>query len=349
MNKKWLVPGVHMLAWALLAVSDVRDFMTTFQERPYDVKWIRASGLPPLAAAFVKECGYQFVLMVAFYGAYIWIGPSLFPRRRYGRALLSVIAVLSIMVATRAVVEFWVLRPLLHFENYFGHPLDLWWYTTNCIGYSYNYCLFGIILFFFIRSGRIQREKAEAELAFLRSQVNPHFLFNTINDIYSLVYRQRAEAPEALLKLSGILRYMLYEESRHPVSLEKELTYLRDYLDLQRIGANQQLYIDLRVEGDMSSLHIAPLLLIPFVENMVKHGVVNDPDHPATLHVRAEEGRFHLSAINRLKPQQKDTTGGIGLHNVRRRLELLYPGTHTFQVTEWNNEFHCVLNLSLTA
>lgn len=349
MNKKWLTPALHVLAWSLLLASDLREFMFTGTLSPFAVAWVKASGLPAPVAELLRALGYQIVSMVAFYTAYAWIAPSLFPRRRYGRACLAVLGVLAVMVATRAVMEFGILRPLLHYENYFGRPVDPWWYITNCIGYSYTYCLFGIILYFFLYSGKVQREKAEAELAFLRSQVNPHFLFNTINDIYSLVYRQQKEAPEALLKLSGILRYALYEENRDRVSLEKELAYLRDYLDLQRIGANQQLYIDFRVEGDTASLHIAPLLLIPFAENIVKHGVVDDPDHPASLHVRADAGRFYLSAMNRVRTQQKDAAGGIGLHNVRRRLELLYPGSHTFQVIEEKEEFRCILNLALTA
>src|SRR6202000_774092 len=161
------------------------------------------------------------------------------------------------------------------------------------------------------------------------------------------VYQKSEEAPEALLKLSGLLRYMLYEDGRDKVSLEKELDYLTDYLDLQRIGSKQRTYIDFSVTGYMGQLRIAPLLLIPFAENIVKHGVIDDPSRPARLHVEAGEGRFRLNAVNRGKPQEKDMTGGIGLNNVRRRLELLYPGRYTFEVKERKGEFACVLDLKL--
>ncbi len=223
--KKWLYPGLHLLGWMLLLISGVQSFMAGYKANIYQVAWIKACGWPPLAAATVMTLTYQTISMVAFYGAYTWTAPFLFPRRRYGRALVSLAAVFAAMVVTRYVMEFWFLQPVLHFENYFGRPVDPRWYITNCISYSYEYCLFGIILFFLTHAGKIQQERAEAELAFLRSQINPHFLFNTINDIYSLVYRQHKDAPDALLKLSGILRYALYEENRDSVSLEKELTY----------------------------------------------------------------------------------------------------------------------------
>jgi two-component system, LytTR family, sensor kinase len=347
--KKWLPPALHILAWLLLLGNSVRDTMDGYTTRAYEVAWLKTCGLPPLAAFAIRNLSYQTVSMVAFYTAFFWTGPLLFPRRRYLRAIVSLLGVFAAMVATRYIVEFWIDKPLLHFENYFGKPINLWWYITNCISYSSSFCWFGIIIFFLTRSGRAKQQKAEAELAFLRSQINPHFLFNSINDIYSLVYRQQKEAPEALLKLSGILRYALYEESRDSVSLDKELTYLRDYLDLVSIGANHRTYIDFRIEGNTQSLSIAPLLLIPFAENMVRHGVIDDPGSPASLHIRTEKDRFHLYAVNHIRQRQKDSVGGIGLRNVRRRLELMYPGLHSFEVAEEQGQFRCVLNLTLNA
>jgi two-component system, LytTR family, sensor kinase len=347
--KKWLYPGLHVLGWMLMAINRIQDFMGSYKGRPVDIAWIKASGWPPLAGVIVQTLAYQAISMVAFYTAYAWTAPALFPRRRYGPALLSLLGVFAAMVTTRYVMEFWVIRPLLHFENYFGRPIDPWWYITNCIGYSFNYCLFGVILYFLIHSGKIQQEKAEAELAFLRSQINPHFLFNTINDIYSLVYRQHKDAPEALLKLSGILRYALYEENRNNVSLEKELTYLQDYLDLVAIGSNHHTYIDFQVDGSPIAKSIAPLLLIPFAENMVRHGVIDDPTNSASLLIRIRDNSFHLLAVNHIRHHNKDAVGGIGLPNVRRRLELLYPGQHSFEVMQQEGRFRCVLTLTLNS
>ncbi len=344
MKKHWIYPAVHILFWVLLLTNSV---IASIPPDAYDARAIKAGGFPPVLYFIIRDGGFMAISMTAFYGSYFWIGYSLFPRRRYFRALLGLLGVCLAMVSVRYTVEFFVNKPLLHFDNYFGRPVGFWDYTKNCLGYSYNYCLFGVILFFLVHTGRIQRERVSAELAFLKSQVNPHFLFNTINDIYSLVYQKSDEAPEALLKLSGILRYSLYGESSDQVSLGRELAYLSDYLDLQRIGSKQHTYIDFQVEGDTDRLRIAPLLLIPFAENIVKHGILDDPQHPATLHVNAREGRFELSAANRVKNQQKDKSGGIGLINVRRRLELLYPGQHRFEVREDAGLFSCMLHLTL--
>lgn len=275
------------------------------------------------------------------------MAPSLFPRIRYGRALLSLLGICIAIVATRYVMEYQVLLPLLHFDNYFGHPMDLWHFSRNCILYTYDFSLYGVILYFLVNGDKVRQEKIKAELSFLKSQVNPHFLFNTINDIYALAYQKSDEAPEALLKLSGILRYMLYEASTEKVGLGKEVDYLVDYLDLQRIGSKQNTYIDFTVEGSTDRLQIAPLILIPFAENIVKHGVINDKQHPASLSIRIRDDHFSLRAANTINGKQEDHTGGIGLQNVRRRLELLYPGRHTFQVTRNDGIFMCNLDIHL--
>jgi two-component system, LytTR family, sensor kinase len=348
MSKKWVFPALHILVWSLLVINKVRDFMQDYPSIPYDRAWVAASGWSPLACAIILNFAYLLVSIAGFYTAYAWTGPSLFPRRRYGRALLSILGVCTAMVITRYIMEFRLLRPVLHFENYFGRPVEPWTYIKNCVSYSFNYALFGVIVYFLRRSGRAQQERVKAELAFLKSQVNPHFLFNTINDIYALAYQKSDQTPEALLKLSGILRYSLYEDGLERVSLARELAYLTDYLDLQRIGSKQRTYIDFQVEGEPDRLQIAPLLLIPFAENIVKHGIIDDPATPASLHIRARNGHFELSAINRVKAQLKDSAGGIGLSNVRRRLELLYPGLHSFRVSEQEGIFECTLALTLT-
>lgn len=345
MYKKWLFPTLHGLVWTLIAVSGVRDFLERGND--YEAAWVRLSGHGAWTCGIAMVVGMQLVLMTGFYIAYGWIGPSLFPRPRYIRALAALVAACVAMVLVRAIVEFGILGPWLRWDNYFGRRVGVWWYTQNCILFSFDYVLFGVVAYFTVRAGRANQERTQAELSFLKSQVNPHFLFNTINDIYALVYQKSDEAPGALLKLSGLLRYMLYEDGREKVSLEKELAYLEDYLDLQRIGSGGRTYIDFRVEGDVPALRIAPLLLIPFAENIVKHGVIDDPSRPARLHVSAHPGRFRLSAVNAVRPRQKDKTGGIGLSNVRRRLELLYPGMHSFEVSESRGEFACILDLKL--
>ena len=194
----------------------------------------------------------------------------------------------------------------------------------------------------------MEKEKTQAELSFLRSQVNPHFLFNAINDVYALTYQKSDEAPAALLKLSDILRYMLDEDNINKVLLEKELRYLKDYIDLQAMGNKNNIFVTLVLAGEVNSQQIIPLLLIPFVENIYKHGVIDDHAKKAQVNITIDVNNFTLTATNHIKYQQKDGTGGIGLKNTQRRLQLQYPGKHSFVVKEDNGVFTCMLSINLS-
>ncbi len=345
MKRRWIIPLLHILVWALVLTSKIWNDIPIHNE--YVANAQRLSGLSPFWFVLVSSTCYQTIFIVAFYTAYAWIGPFLIPHLRYGRASIGLLLTLTATVTTRYLVEYHLLKPLLHFDNYFGHTPPITWYCYNCILVSDQYMILGLLLSIWMHTVRINQERVQAELAFLKSQLNPHFLFNTINDIYALTYQKSDEAPEALLKLSGILRYTLYEGTPDKAPLQKELDYLRDYLDLQRLGAKQQLYLDYSVEGDVAGVQIAPLLLIPFAENMVKHGVLDDPASPAHLRLCIENGHFKLDAVNAVRQQQKDQMGGIGLQNVQRRLELLYPRRHVFTVTEDKGLFHCSVNIQL--
>jgi two-component system LytT family sensor kinase len=295
----------------------------------------------------IFESTFFLVSIAAFYAAYFWIGPNVYPRFRWFRAVAGLLGALAVTVLTRYLVEFHIHLPFLHFDNYNGHPYGLYEYIKNCILYHDDYFLYGVCVYVLLQSYRIRNQKAQAELAFLKSQTNPHFLFNTINDIYALTYQKSDDAPEALLKLSGMLRYSLYDGSADHVPLQRELAYLKDYLDLQRLGAKDKSYIQYHIEGDPGNLQIAPLLLVPFLENIVKHGITDDPDQPAKFSISIHKNNLRLYAINEVKNQQKDQTGGIGLANVRRRLDLVYPNRHRFVISQENGKFHCQMEIQL--
>ncbi len=350
--KKWTHPALHVALWAALLISDMQGTYTRRDE--YFATAIRSSGLGRGWFALIFNSGYLLVFLFAFYGSYFFVGPLLFIKKKYIRASLHMLAVLVIMVLTRYLVEFHILLPYLKFDNYFGHIPEVKYYIENCVLYTYKYCLAGLVVYFLAASHRleedkkqIEKEKIQAELSFLRSQINPHFLFNTINDIYALTYQKNDQAPEALLKLSSMLRYMLKEGATDKVKLAKEIAYLRDYTELQRIGLKNQLYFDFIVEGEIENQEISPLLLISFAENIFKHGVTNDPLCPAQLRIILKDRDFQLFSINKIAHMQKDNLGGVGLNNVRRRLELLYPEKYTFKVTEKENLFECHLQLNL--
>ncbi len=198
---------------------------------------------------------------------------------------------------------------------------------------------------------RIQRDlenqRLSAELAFLKSQINPHFLFNSLNSIYSLAYQRSETTPEAILKLSEIMRYMLYECNDNKVDLTKELQYLQNYIDLQKIRFGNQAFIDYKVDGIVQNQKIVPLLLIAFIENAFKHGVANNPLTPIRLLIDVDAGHLHFYIQNKKHTNNRDEVGGIGLNNVKRRLNLLYPGKYNLEIRDETDTYTVELSLVL--
>lgn len=188
-----------------------------------------------------------------------------------------------------------------------------------------------------------------AELKFLKSQINPHFLFNSLNTIYSLAHRRSPETEHALVKLSTIMRYMIYQSNEDRVPLQTELRYLQDYIDIQRLRMTRNIPVEVVVEGgDGADLKIAPMLLIPFVENAFKHGI--SYTEPAYIHISmhiGDNGTFQLVVRNRVFRRRVSEKGGVGLNNVLKRLSLLYADAHTITVREHGEEFIADLKITL--
>ncbi|MGX5819549.1 sensor histidine kinase [Chitinophaga lutea] len=187
-----------------------------------------------------------------------------------------------------------------------------------------------------------------AELKFLKSQINPHFLFNSLNTIYSLAHRRSPETEHALVKLSTIMRYMIYQSNEDRVPLQAELRYLQDYIDIQRLRMARNIPVEVALEGETDGMEIAPMLLIPFVENAFKHGV--SYKEPSFIRIRiavSPQGQLRLIVRNRLFRQRTAEKGGVGLTNVLKRLSLLYEDAHTISVREHGEEFIADLTISL--
>jgi len=196
------------------------------------------------------------------------------------------------------------------------------------------------------------KERQAGEIALLRSQVNPHFLFNTLNNIYSLVYNKSDEAPEAVMKLSSIMRYMLYDSNTEIVAVNKEVEYLYSFIDLQQLRITRKGFVEIKVTGSMENRTIAPMLLIPFVENAFKHGEKNHAPG-IIIHLNLEPDRLIFTVENFIKANPEtpaDESGGFGLQNLKRRLGLLYPDKHILIINQSENKFKIeltILNSSL--
>jgi two-component system LytT family sensor kinase len=201
-----------------------------------------------------------------------------------------------------------------------------------------------------LKNEKAQHETLQTELKLLREQLHPHFLFNTLNNIYSLSQAQSEKTPEMILRLSHLLEYMLYEGMKTLVPLEQELSALRDYAELERLRLGDRLTFSFTVEGMTENSVIAPLLLFPFLENCFKHGchkVVGDAWIDFKMHVADGSAIFKIqNSIPRNVPVQTETQG-IGLRNINRRLELIYPGKHDLKIIRNPDSYLVELKLEL--
>jgi len=198
----------------------------------------------------------------------------------------------------------------------------------------------------------MEAEKLFSELAFLKSQVNPHFLFNTLNNICSLARKKSEDTEDAIIKLAQIMRYMLQDSKDEKVSLGKEVEYLENYIELQRLRISGQVKIQFTVEGTPEFLQIEPLLLIPFVENAFKHGVSYLEDSMIVILLRVGPDRLFLKVDNKIFRQEAEPSSrdsGIGLKNVIRRLELLYPQRHSLTIQNDGEDYRVELSIIFAA
>ena len=194
---------------------------------------------------------------------------------------------------------------------------------------------------------QLLHEKNGIELAFLKSQINPHFLFNTLNNLYGLSLSEPEKTPDAIIKLSDMMRYMLYESNAERVPLQKEIAYLKSYIELQKLRYDGITYINFEVQGQDNGQEIAPLLLISFVENAFKHGEVFEPQHPLSMTLIFDEKNVIFEVKNKIHHKNKDEIGGFGVKNVERRLELLYPKRHKLLVENNKDIFESHLEIQL--
>ncbi len=199
------------------------------------------------------------------------------------------------------------------------------------------------------RRKETEKEKLAIELEMLKAQVHPHFLFNTLNNLYSLTLTKSDKAPVVVTHLSDLLRYMLYECNEKEVALSREIEVLREYAELEKLRYGNRIDVGFTIEGNIYALKIAPLLLLPFAENCFKHGVNDELDQCwVNIYLHAEQDGLSFIMSNSFsKAKQKNEMGGIGLRNISKRLELLYPGKYELQMNADDETFTVKLQIKL--
>ncbi|OPZ98880.1 MAG: Sensor histidine kinase YpdA [Bacteroidetes bacterium ADurb.Bin408] len=209
--------------------------------------------------------------------------------------------------------------------------------------------IFSIMLRLYDQLRHTEKEKAVAELSYLKAQINPHFLFNTLNSIYALSIEKSDATPSAVVKLSGIMRYIINEASQDMVSLEKEITYIRDYIELQKIRFGDTIRLVFSVDGRTEGLVISPLILITFIENAFKYGINPEKNSSIEISIRVEGSWLTLKTFNYKAANiiADETQSKLGLKNTLKRLNSIYPGTHTLTIDETEGAYSCELKINL--
>lgn len=331
----------HLLFWLLSFYILFRLFCT-------DEKYVETD----LIYTFL----FHISLVVMVYLNLLFLIPMFFQQKRYGSYLLGFLVVLAIGTLLNH-LSFQYLADWL-FSSYYFISYYEW---RDILEFTFTYMALSTLLhlsksWFELNEknkaiNKLEREKLDTELQSLKSQINPHFLFNSLNNLYSLSLDKDQRLPDLLLRLSDNLRYMLYESGDQLVPLQKELQFLENYIDLQRLRAPERVDIQFSVEGKVKDKSIAPLLLIHFVENAFKFGAKGS-DRGAYVHIGCQIYDNHLQfTVNNNKGKLALTAseaGGIGLSNSRKRLALLYPNRHQLRIEEDEAHFHVFLSLTLS-
>ena len=194
----------------------------------------------------------------------------------------------------------------------------------------------------------LEKQKLKAELEVLKAQLQPHFLFNTLNNLYSLILQQSKQAPEVVLKLSELLRYILAESAKNKILLTRELSILKNYISLEQIRFGNRLDMTINIQGDLDHKLIAPLLFLPLVENAFKHGI-ETAENSAFLNVSlvCNEKELYFRCENSFD-EENTSIPGIGIANLKKRLDLLYPNKHSLKLNSENHIFKAELKLKLS-
>ncbi|WP_178377257.1 sensor histidine kinase [Chryseolinea serpens] len=197
---------------------------------------------------------------------------------------------------------------------------------------------------------KLEMDNLNLELAFLKAQINPHFLFNALNNVYSLALVRSEKTADTVLRLSDLMRYTLYESNASKVPLEKEIRFFRNYVELERIRHSSRVTISFEVEGELDDLVIAPLIIFPFLENAFKHGINSSiASSWVRIDVKVADGKLRVEIKNTRFPNAHAprTVGGIGIPNTKKRLNLLYPDKHSIHIVGEEDVFLVTLEIGL--
>lgn len=293
-----------------------------------------------------------FAMLVAYLNFFLFL-PRFLKHEKIWKYFLEFVIPFFILVTARVHLQRYLVDGYTHHERYF-------YSTFYIVQLSFDTILITVFVstlrfavgWFELESKRKQMEndKLASELKFLKAQINPHFLFNTLNNLYYLAYSQSPNTTEVIAKLSQMMRYMIYDSNYQQVLLSKEIEYMQNYISLERLRLNNEVPIDFDVEGETENKLITPMIFITFLENAFKHGVsANNPDSWVKISIKIKGNECIYTVENsKLKSlSESKEKSGIGLQNLKRRLELSYPDKHVLKTDEQSDRYFVQLKLML--
>ena len=338
----------HLLFWTACWI---------FQGIIYGFIYDRGDQIQFFQISFAESFIFLPLHIFLSYGIIYFVLPRFFFRGKYWLGMLSVIALILITASLSPVFHFYGIIPFRQWMNFPFHTKNVFFSFLGGLRGSMTVAGFAVAIkllkYWYLKKSEnewLEKEKLRAELELLKGRLHPHFMFNTLNSIYSLALADSSRTAEAIMKLSNLMRYMMTESGNSVISLDEEIGVVKTYIDLEKSRFAERLDITMRIEGEMKNKMIAPLILLPFIENSFKHGTSQMQDQAwMSLDIRVQENKLNLKLING-KPDQvnhQHLPSGIGLQNVKKRLTMLYPDGYDLRITEDDAAFVVSLILQL--
>ncbi len=311
----------------------------------------------PMHAQFSKPdlfySTYVVVFIATFYFHYLIVMKQVFKSSFQWKKLVAGIFISYLFFTAMRWLTEQVITDLLFGEINYTQPTFLNYMFDN-LQYSSTPIIFSSFLWwgiYFIRlleyNKAILEENKNTEIKFLKAQINPHFVFNTLNNIYSMVYFQSEKSLPAIEKLSQVMRFTTYESQKEKIYLSDEINYIKAYIELEQLRHQETEFVHFVSEVENDYIEIPPYVLSPLVENALKHGATSK-ENPIDIHLTANKRQLIFSIKNEIGTQKKDKLGGIGLDNLKRRLEIHYPNGHQLKLTQAQNQFTAELLIHLS-
>ncbi|HEY1046922.1 MAG TPA: sensor histidine kinase [Bacteroidia bacterium] len=311
---------------------------------------------------FWSDFTFHLLMLLFFYVNYFWLSEKLMAKGKYLVYTIIVVATFFIFEYTALKLpKLWVLeshfKPSTEMQKHFHNlPKKMMFKHNRFFGFDFAKHLFQFTLLITIGNlVRVDRkrklaenEKTEMELNFLKSQIQPHFLFNTLNGIYALSLEKSEYTPKAIVKLSEMMRYVLYDSGKNEVKLEQEINYLKNYIELQHLRLTDNVKLKFDLNSEPSTLQIAPMILVTFIENAFKYGVSTEIPSRIEIELTLKNGNLHLKVYNdKVNPGKVEEVRQIGLKNTISRLNLLYENRYQLNINDNELFFEVNLNIQL--